>query len=287
MAWPKKVRCQTLPPAETESRVLNKGKNFWPQIWHDQKKLDPGPPHPSIRIGSGKLMYHFQFGLHRGKMSFWNFIKFGMTKKGWVLDTPPNPGIRIGSGKLMCHFQFGLHRGKMSFWNFIKFGMTKKSWVLDPPPPPPLPPSDETESRALNSGKNFWPQIWHDQKKFRSLTPPSPPAETESTALNKGKNFWPQIWHDQKKLGPGPPLPPETESRALNKGKHFWPPVWHYQKKLGPRPPSPCTHTHTYMDSCHIVLEPRYSWLMYLLLQVENPSAQWISANDIYIYIYV
>ena len=78
--------------------------------------------------------------------------------------------------------------------------MTKNSRAPDPPLPPPA----EIESRALNKGKNFWPQIWHDQKKLGPrppLPPTPPPAEIESRALNKGKKFWPQIWHDQKKLG--------------------------------------------------------------------------------------
>ena len=60
------------------------------------------------------------------------------------------------------------------------------------------------------------------------------------------KNFWLQIWHDQKKLSPGPPPPHlrKWSPECKIKGKIFDPKFgMTKKKKLGPKPPPP-PHTH-------------------------------------------
>ena len=105
-------------------------KNFWSQIWHDPKKLGlrHTPPSPDIRIGSGSSICHLEFSLHGGKMSIWDFTRFGMTKKSWVLEHPPplkNSESRV------------LNKGK-NFETFLPSDLTrpKKVGSWDPPPPP-------------------------------------------------------------------------------------------------------------------------------------------------------
>ena len=47
-------------------------------IFDSASKSNFGPPQPYIKIGSDSLMCHLQFGVHRGKVCFWDFMIFGL-----------------------------------------------------------------------------------------------------------------------------------------------------------------------------------------------------------------
>ena len=76
--WHQKVILGPPSPPPPPHRNGNLGfYDFWT---HHQKVIfgPPSPPPPYIKIGSDSLMCHLQFGVHRGKVCFWDFMIFGL-----------------------------------------------------------------------------------------------------------------------------------------------------------------------------------------------------------------
>ena len=118
-------------------------------------------------------------------------------------------------------------------------------------PPPPPPPWENSKSRALGKGKNFWLQIWTQHQKSR--TPPHPEKILSPECLVKGKIFDYRFGLSIKNHGPLPPPPPppppweNSKSRALGKGKNFWLQIWTQHQKSQTPPPGMCG-----MWCCHL-----------------------------------
>ena len=138
-----------------------------------------------------------------------------MTKKGWYLDPPlwkiqsPECSINKKTPKKIV-LKFGVTKKS---WCpdtpllDLKFVMTKKSWCPEPHPPQKIQcPELLINTKIL---KNFWLQIWCDQKKNWCPDTPPPPTNSESRALRKWrkvqKNF-DLYFGVTKKSWPRPPL---------------------------------------------------------------------------------
>ena len=99
-------------------------------------------------------MCHLQFGVHRGKVCFWDFMIFGLGIKKLIFGppvplSPPPPHHCNGN---LGFYDFWTQHQKVIFgpppppptvmgiWDFIIFGLSIKSNFWTPPPPLPPPP---------------------------------------------------------------------------------------------------------------------------------------------------
>ena len=174
-------------------------KTFWPQIWHDLKKLVPRPS-PSPKNWNSRVLY-------KGKNSE-NFLTSHLAwpKKVGVQTHPPPQKISESRA-------FG--KGKNSKKFLVSYlAWPKKSWYLD------------IQSRVLSKGKNSeklltsnlaWPK-----KSWCLFDTPLQIQSPECLVKEKIlKIYWPQVWNDQKKVGAWTPLPLiDSESRVVCKGKN-------------------------------------------------------------------
>ena len=273
LAWPKKVSSDP-PPKTSESRDFckrkNSQKNFWPQIWHDQKEVGARTLNPPKKIQSPEPdpvsdhAWNIQRTKHSVNKKFQKMFtfKFGMTQKSWCLGPQPprkiqSPEHSVRQKKVSCQIWYDhkklvqgpnpsptnsesrvLSKGKNCEKYFVlKFGMTKTKFVLRPIP------LKNSKSRVLCKQKNSekfltsnlaWPKNVDDQ------THPQPKNNSESRVLSKGKNSenvltsnlaWPKNVDDQTHPQPKNIQSPECSVKEKIL-KNFWPQIWHDQKML-------------------------------------------------------
>ena len=137
-------------------------KNFWPQIWHDQKSWCTDPSSPKTKTNLETRL------LSKGKKIF--DPKFGKKVGGW---TPPT----YSESRVLCIGR-----------NSENFLTSNLEWPKKVGEQTPLPRIQSPECSVKEEiPKTFWPQIWHDLKKLVPRPSPSP-KNWNSRVLYKGKN---------------------------------------------------------------------------------------------------
>ena len=211
------------PPTNSESRMLSKGKNsehFWPHIWCYQKKLvhrHPPPSNSETRV----------FGKGKDSEKCLTSNLAWSKKVGAQTPFPKNSESRA------------LSKGKNSK-KFLTSNLEwpKKAGVQTNPPLKLIKiqrPESEVKETIL---KNFWPQIWCDQKKLVPR-PPIPKKISDFWGLSKGKNsekFLTSNLQWPKKVGawtnPKPRKIQRPEHLVKEKIlKNFRLQIWHHQKR--------------------------------------------------------